>query len=95
MRFSWALDILSLLRMQEVRGSNPLISTKDFGHLGGLFFFLSQLTAGFTAEVFTRSGFLWLESGHGWGVGGIGQSETGPLPALSRRLTDESPIKVF
>jgi hypothetical protein len=24
--------------MQEARGSSPLISTKDFGHLGGLFF---------------------------------------------------------
>ena len=30
--------------MQEVRGSNPLISTKDIGHLGGLFFFLNRVS---------------------------------------------------
>ena len=35
--------------MQEARGSSPLISTNNLGHLGGLFFFLKKLTAGFTA----------------------------------------------
>ena len=35
--------------MQEVRGSSPLISTNNLGHLGGLFFFMGKLTAGFTA----------------------------------------------
>ena len=41
--------------MQEVRGSNPLISTKDFGHLGGLFFLLEVATAGF----FSKTYFLY------------------------------------
>ena len=33
--------------MQEVRGSSPLISTNNLGHLGGLFFLLKVNTAGF------------------------------------------------
>ena len=33
--------------MQEVRGSSPLISTNNLGHLGGLFFLLGKVTAGF------------------------------------------------
>jgi hypothetical protein len=41
-----------LLRMQEVRGSNPLISTKDFGHLGGLFFLRIMATAGSLSKIY-------------------------------------------
>ena len=35
-----------LLRMQEARGSSPLISTTYLGHLGGLSFFLKLAAAG-------------------------------------------------
>ncbi len=43
--------------MQEVRGSNPLISTNYYGHLGGLFFFMGKLIEGFT-ERFLFFGFF-------------------------------------
>jgi hypothetical protein len=39
-----------VLRMQEARGSSPLISTTDFGHFGGLFFGLMSSVCNYYAR---------------------------------------------
>jgi hypothetical protein len=36
--------------MQEARGSSPLISTKDFGHFGGLFLGLMSSVCNYYAR---------------------------------------------
>lgn len=47
--------------MQEIRGSNPLISAKDFGQFGGFFFLLNRATAEFAGGFSSKIYFLIID----------------------------------